>query len=151
MYHSAVHASTSYGMPHEAAIPWSPRFVESPIRHAMRLRLSCGERVGDGPGDGGGDDPGGLRAVDVFALEGEAAKPVPVDMPVRCLLDAQASALEVLDYWREGVIPTVHYSPISLAPTDDTEHVTRGALGSTRGGRIPGDESTRCATSREFP
>ncbi len=32
----------------------------------------------------------------------------------------------VLVYWREGVIPTVRYSPISLAPTGESEYVTPG-------------------------
>ncbi|MEE1833702.1 hypothetical protein [Streptomyces sp. SP17KL33] len=65
---------------------------------------------GDGSCDGIGDDRGGGRAMDAFALEGQSVKPVAVDTAVGVALGAHAAAPRVFDYWREGVIPTVHYS-----------------------------------------
>ncbi|MEU4850431.1 hypothetical protein, partial [Streptomyces gilvosporeus] len=95
----------------------------------MDVRAVQPFQSGDGSGNGFADAPGRRDScIVVLAFEGEA-----VDLPaVRDLifvaLDGEAASAEVLDYWREGVIPTVHYSPISLAPTDDTEYVTPGAL-----------------------
>lgn len=62
---------------------------------------------GDGPGDRGGNDPAGRNSMGVFALESETTQPVAVDAAVWIALDAQAAALQVLDYWCRGVIPTM--------------------------------------------
>lgn len=65
----------------------------------------------------------------VLALEGEAVQLVAVDAAIGIALDAQAAAPEVFGYWREGVVPTVHYS--LNCPQDECDG------GSASGGPFP--------------
>ncbi|MET7895865.1 hypothetical protein [Streptomyces mirabilis] len=65
----------------------------------------------DGADDGLAYVPGRAHpARIVLALVRPAGHPPAVRPAGAVCLDAQAAAGEGLDYWREGVIPTVHYS-----------------------------------------
>lgn len=82
----------------------------------------------DGALSGRADHPGGFDSgLIVLAFE-RKARQAPADDPAGFVSrDRDASAFEVLDYWREGVIPTVHYSPLQLPCSHE---------GTTRTGRF---------------
>src|SRR5258708_27689254 len=69
----------------------------------------------DGAGGGVPGDPGGPDAAgDGFALERQAGDLPPVDGASAVLRGRHTAAGQMLDYWREGVILTVRYSPSAV-------------------------------------
>jgi hypothetical protein len=74
------------------------------------------ERV-DGAGDRLADHPGGSRPGRrvAFALERQAGDLPPVGPSVSVAADLQAAPAQVLDYWREVLIPIVRYSPACMS------------------------------------
>jgi len=114
-----------------------------------RLTVTAGEQVGrvvveleqdlDGAVDDVEHDPLGVVAGQLAVFEDPSPQQV-TDPPVLTSRGGRAVAAQLADYWREGVIPTVRYSPSAVtsppAVTGELGFTTAAMTGCTQGDRV---------------
>src|SRR6266516_3575721 len=122
----------------DVAVEQQRVFGDHAFQHSDRRDNRSDRDPGDVPLDSCGDV---VAVVVDRVLERVATNQVPADVAVLIRLGIGAAARpQAEDYWREGVIPTVRYSPSAVtsppAVTGELGFTTAAMTGCTQGDRV---------------